>query len=1059
MGVNNVSGKSLTHSTGHTRMPFIARTVFLCLFILAGVVSSNVAANPLVTDPLPGNPISSSTETFQWSANGESVSEWWLYVGTSVGGNEIHDSGSLSSSTYSATVSSLPVDGSTVWVRLWYDSDYWHYIDFQYSAAMVTGNNEPAIPVPAPGAQLSGETATFQWTANGESVSEWWLYVGTSVGGNEIHDSGSLSSSTYSATVSSLPVDGNTVWVRLWYDSDYWHYIDFQYSAAMVTGNNEPAITVPAPDAQLSGETATFQWSANGAVVSNWTLTAGASIGGSEYYDSGALGAGTLSATASGLPTDGSAVWVRLVYVTDQVYSVDYLYTAAVVTGAPGITVPAPGTQLNSETATFQWTANGESVSEWWLYVGTSVGGSEIHDSGSLSSSTYSATVSSLPVDGNTVWVRLWYDSDYWHYIDFQYSAAMVTGNNEPAITVPAPDAQLSGETATFQWSANGAVVSNWTLTAGASIGGSEYYDSGALGAGTLSATASGLPTDGSAVRVRLKYVTDQVYSVDYLYTAAVVTGAPAITVPVPGTQLNSETATFQWSANGESVSEWWLYVGTSVGGNEIHDSGSLSSSTYSATVSSLPVDGSTVWVRLWFVSDYWHYIDFQYSAATAAGNNEPAITVPVPGTQLNSETATFQWTANGEIVSEWWLYVGTSVGGNEIHDSGSLSSSTYSATVSNLPVDGNTVWVRLWYDSDYWHYIDFQYTANNNGIWMVSPVQNELMTQTDVDVQATATGFPQNWSVEFVVDNQLGNVVQGSLVQGTSMWTASLRDLSKMTHVLMAVMVDETGVKQFGFSHEITFDVGDYYVAFGDSISQGIGDDISYDNQSMDGRNSSTGYTPILNDLLTASKGYPHNVAVQGINGYTSADGLLDIDAALAAHPESSHFMIQFGTNDSDPGHPVPSGLNKRDGDSGYPGTFKDNMQRLINAVHASGKIALLAKAPIRYGDCSGNTGTYTCDSYVQRGILPPEDATANGFVREYNLVVDELIQENGLELDPIGSPGVLFIAPDLYTYFNVPVLELDGEGKSSKFSDWLHPNGEGYQDMANLWLQSLVP
>ena len=341
----------------------------------------------------------------------------------------------------------------------------------------------------------------------------------------------------------------------------------------------------------------------------------------------------------------------------------------------------------------------------------------------------------------------------------------------------------------------------------------------------------------------------------------------------------------------------------------------------------------------------------------------------------------------------------------------------------------------------------------------IIAPVQNELLTQTDVDVQATATGFPQNWSVEFVVDNQLGSAVQGSLVPNTSIWKASLANLSKATHRLTAVMADETGVKQFIFSHEITFYVGDYYVAFGDSISQGIGDDISSDNQSMDGRNSSTGYTPILNDLLTASKGYPHNVAVQGINGYTSADGLLDIDAALAAHPESSHFMIQFGTNDSDPGHPVPSGLNKRDGDSGYPGTFKDNMQRLINAVHAAGKIALLAKAPIRYGDCSGNTGTYTCDSYVQRGISPPEDATANGFVREYNLVVDELIQENGLALDPIGSPGVLFIAPDLYTYFNVPVLELDGEGKSPKFSDWLHPNGVGYQEMANLWLQSLLP
>lgn len=306
---------------------------------------------------------------------------------------------------------------------------------------------------------------------------------------------------------------------------------------------------------------------------------------------------------------------------------------------------------------------------------------------------------------------------------------------------------------------------------------------------------------------------------------------------------------------------------------------------------------------------------------------------------------------------------------------------------------------------------------------------------------------------MEFVVDSQFGNAVQGSLVQGSSTWSASLGDLSKATHVLTAVMVDETGVQQFSFSDEITFGVGDYYVAFGDSISQGIGDDISIDNDSLDGRNSSTGYTPILNDLLTANKGYPHNVAVQGINGFDAGDGLLEIGAALAAHPESSHFMIQFGTNDSDPANPVPSGLNTLPGDSGYPGTFKDNMQRIIDAVQVAGKIALLAKAPIRYGDCSGPAN---CPSYIQDGINPV-DALANGFLREYNQVVDELIQENGLELDPIGSPGTLLVAPDLYAFFNATAV--DSEGKSLRFSDWLHPNGLGYQSMANLWLQSLLP
>ena len=245
-------------------MLVIVRYTFLMLFLLAGVtVSSAVTANPLVTNPVPGTQLAGGTETFQWSANGASVSEWWLYVGTSVGGKEIHDSGSIGGAL-SATVSGLPTDGSTVWVRLWYVSGSWQYIDFQYSTA--AGAVEPAIIAPAPGAQLAGATETFQWSANNAVVSGWTLTVGASVGGNDYYDSGSLGGATLSATVTSLPVDGNVVWVRLQYFTDQLYSIDYQYIAAV--GTSVPAIITPAPGAQLAGTTETFQWSANGASVS-----------------------------------------------------------------------------------------------------------------------------------------------------------------------------------------------------------------------------------------------------------------------------------------------------------------------------------------------------------------------------------------------------------------------------------------------------------------------------------------------------------------------------------------------------------------------------------------------------------------------------------------------------------------------------------------------------------------------------------------------------------------------------------------------------------------------
>ena len=64
---------------------------------------------------------------------------------------------------------------------------------------------------------------------------------------------------------------------------------------------------------------------------------------------------------------------------------------------------------------------------------------------------------------------------------------------------------------------------------------------------------------------------------------------------PVPGTTFSSATTTFNWSAGGSGG--YWLSVGTSAGASDIYNSRALK--VRSITVNNLPVDGSTVWVRL----------------------------------------------------------------------------------------------------------------------------------------------------------------------------------------------------------------------------------------------------------------------------------------------------------------------------------------------------------------------------------------------------------------------------------------------------------------------------
>ena len=66
------------------------------------------------------------------------------------------------------------------------------------------------------------------------------------------------------------------------------------------------------------------------------------------------------------------------------------------------------------------------------------------------------------------------------------------------------------------------------------------------------------------------------------------------------------------------------------------------------------------------------------------------------------------------------------------------------------------------------------------------------------------------------------------------------------------------------------------------------------------------------------------------------------------------------------------------------------------------------------------------------------PENEPHNALNREYNLVVAELTLENGLPL----------IGPDFYAHF---------AQHPEQMRDRLHPNGVGYQAVADLWLETL--
>lgn len=74
------------------------------------------------------------------------VANWWVYVGSTPGGNEYFDSGNvppdLESETFSVDVqaNSLPIDGSTVFLTVWYqlvEDTKWYRQTFELDSEML----------------------------------------------------------------------------------------------------------------------------------------------------------------------------------------------------------------------------------------------------------------------------------------------------------------------------------------------------------------------------------------------------------------------------------------------------------------------------------------------------------------------------------------------------------------------------------------------------------------------------------------------------------------------------------------------------------------------------------------------------------------------------------------------------------------------------------------------------------------------------------------------------------------------------------------------------------
>lgn len=99
----------------------------------------NKGGNPYIVNPDNNSILKSTAQEFTWTIGNPEAQNFRLEFGSSLGSNDIYDSGELGTIT-GIPLESLPFDGSQLYVRFWYQADgNWFYQDYNYTTVTMNG--------------------------------------------------------------------------------------------------------------------------------------------------------------------------------------------------------------------------------------------------------------------------------------------------------------------------------------------------------------------------------------------------------------------------------------------------------------------------------------------------------------------------------------------------------------------------------------------------------------------------------------------------------------------------------------------------------------------------------------------------------------------------------------------------------------------------------------------------------------------------------------------------------------------------------------------------------
>ena len=478
-------------------------------------------------------------------------------------------------------------------------------------------------------------------------------------------------------------------------------------SSAVTVSKGTPAVTVtPSPLSISTTQSLTVTVAISGG-TGGLTPTGTVTLSSGSYTSSPAtLSGGTATIT---VPAGSLAVGTDTLTAST---SGDANYNPAVGTGSVTVlglavlTSPTPGlgTVLGTGNVSFQWSA-GTGVTLYQLNLSATTPGAS--DLFSYKGSATSATVTSLPSNGATVYARIYSNiNGTWKYNDYLY-----TESGSPVAAVlqsptPGLSTVLGTSSVSFQWSAGTGVALYQLNLSATSPGASDLFS---YKGSALSATVTSLPSNGATVYAVLYSKINGAWQQNsYVYTESGTPTPAALTSPTPGlsTVLGTNSVAFHWTTGTEVTLYQLNLSATTAGASDLF---LYKGTATSAVAPNLPANGTMVYATLYsYINGAWQSNSYVY---TESGTPVPAILQsPTPGlsTMLGTSDVAFQW-SSGTGVGLYQLNLSAiAPGGSDLY---SYKGPATTATAPSLPANGVTVYARLYSKiNGVWQYNDYVY-------------------------------------------------------------------------------------------------------------------------------------------------------------------------------------------------------------------------------------------------------------------------------------------------------------------------------------------------------------